>query len=339
MSDLKVIGMPLERIPIKTTKERDLLYFEGPLISLHRGPFGDPYIELWVDRDRLVDRWLMFRTTELDLARYVHGKVALRQIALTAPDAFFYVNDYSRSGEHRAALLPIAETPSEILPREGALHDPSLEPRQETDQVDQSILLSGSWEMSELSDLQRRYSQVYSLQSVLGVGQAPPPEKLSEAFANYNFNGGYVYKTAFDRFEHAVLFHKRPKFTAVHYASPGYIRLKVDSDDAARAGRAVRSFLESSEELRKAYDALHASLLAFGRETRDGDQVDGKQLEAWEKSLTPQVRALSGMLGLSYVALMYVAGNSIVSGFILASYFRRLKDLALLQFEERADIV
>ena len=334
------LGIRLQVTPAQLVEERVLMYFDGPLISLYRNGSDEPYIEMWADQgDDGSERWILFRTTELDLTRYVAGKVPLRDLVSAAPDGYVIVRDVNGNGVPSVSLVPISDIPEEIMPREGALHDRKFEPTAEDGHpVDQAILLTGSWDMPGLSELQRRYAQVYSLSSLISKrsdGSARPAN-----VHNYRFRGGYIYKTIYDKFEHMVMGAKRPKFTAVHYASPGYLRMQVDPEYAALVRDVVQTFIDNFEDIRALYDELHPKLLDFGKwiEATSGDP-DPAELKRFERGFAQPVSELADALNISLQALKDVAVDDSAAGYILASYYRRLKDLAFMQMDNRADML
>jgi len=60
---------PISTDPIRDlTFVRDILDFEGPLISEYDGPFGEPWIYRWCDCNDIAHRWMVYRVTDRGLA-------------------------------------------------------------------------------------------------------------------------------------------------------------------------------------------------------------------------------------------------------------------------------
>jgi hypothetical protein len=338
MNTLPRLGFPLPRMLVPLRKERDLMYFDGPLISVSRGPTNEPFIEMAVDRDDALERWMIVRTSELNLLKYIHRKVTLLEIVWSTPDGYVVLADYNSNGLAYVALVSLSDIPDEISPREGALHDPSFEPEETKARDKQAIFLDNKWDPAALSTLQRRYSQVYSFLSMVNTNDEDTQKQLERKFGNYKFNGGYVFKTVYDRVEHALLHTKQPKSLDFQVTSPGYLRFKVDPEDAARVRHALASFLHERNKITAIYDTVHRMLIEMRRKVDKHEMTEGQANEAYEGALTKPVKALADALQIPYKALMHVSSTSVAAGHILASYFRKIDELARLDEGGSAEI-
>lgn len=118
LEPLKPLGSPLRGEPVHLTQDHVLDYFEGPILSLYRNTAGEPYLEMWADRDVGRERWLLFRVTEQKLVEYLQQGVPLRDLVLGAPDGYVFVKDCDSVGSWSWSLLPVAEIPDGLLPGE-----------------------------------------------------------------------------------------------------------------------------------------------------------------------------------------------------------------------------
>lgn len=366
----------------KFSEERVLTYFEGPLIVLYRNEAKEPYVGLWVDKGTDgTNRWLLFRTTEPALARYLRRKMPLLDVLADTPDDYVFIRDINSNGVLGTWLVEVSEIPVEIRPQAGALHDPDFEPPYEGGVGEDAILIDGKWDMPKLSFLQRRYSQVYAICSLFGAknDNSEPalqaidtievpnrlhededvPDELEEESVDeevyddeeeeelalepdvkrprtidrYRYNGGFIYKTVYDQIEKMVPYERRPKLKAVHYASPGYLRLTVDEADAARTREALRTFIDDAEALSKSYDRVHALIVEYGKwKKKNIDNPHGEG--GWEADFRPYVERFSRSLNLSVEAILTVTVTYRVAGVLLASHYRKLQDLARLQLND-----
>ena len=58
----------------------DLIYYDGPLLSLVKDQHDQLYLYLWIDSDDACNRWLAFRVTEDLISQYKDGKLSLHDL-------------------------------------------------------------------------------------------------------------------------------------------------------------------------------------------------------------------------------------------------------------------
>jgi hypothetical protein len=56
---------------------RDLIYFDGPLLSHFKHPKGDDYLYYWCDCDEQANRWMVLRVTETSILWLTSGRWTL----------------------------------------------------------------------------------------------------------------------------------------------------------------------------------------------------------------------------------------------------------------------
>lgn len=105
-------------------KEEDLVWYDGPLLSLFRDPAGDAWLLLWVDvedGEHGWNRWLCVRVSEDRLASYRSGALGLCEMILDPTSGPTRILDLDgqihplRAWEGRASDLP-----NDYLPHQGA---------------------------------------------------------------------------------------------------------------------------------------------------------------------------------------------------------------------------
>ncbi|EDN65617.1 hypothetical protein BGP_0795 [Beggiatoa sp. PS] len=60
----EITGYLLEHFPLNLRDIVDLIYFDGPLLTLFENEYGDSYLYYWCDVDEQCNRWLVFRVTK-----------------------------------------------------------------------------------------------------------------------------------------------------------------------------------------------------------------------------------------------------------------------------------
>src|SRR4051812_36633663 len=96
--ELVKIGLALPKLPVRLEKVRDLVYFQGPLVSEFRAQNGDAYIYYWADADEEHHRWIVVRTSRRDLTLFVSGRLTAFELISSSKDGFAYLIDHDANG-------------------------------------------------------------------------------------------------------------------------------------------------------------------------------------------------------------------------------------------------
>jgi len=91
-------GFNIKKLPFELEKVGDLLYFEGPLMSVYRDYEDAPYIFDWVDSDDTFNRWLVYRIDNELLSDYVYGKATHFQLINNSFNNVIFVVDKNTNG-------------------------------------------------------------------------------------------------------------------------------------------------------------------------------------------------------------------------------------------------
>ncbi len=131
MNTISMLTLPGTRIDdnsLDTLKlVRDLVYFDGPLVSLYNNECGEPYVFYWCDRDKKCNRWLVTRVDPQILEGYLNQTVDALSIMTGSPDGFVYFVDLDNDlSVHPVHLCPTELIPNEYKPEAGAMFDPDL---------------------------------------------------------------------------------------------------------------------------------------------------------------------------------------------------------------------
>jgi hypothetical protein len=151
MQDL--VGYRLEHFPLNLRDIVDLIYFEGPLLTLFENEYGDSYLYYWCDVDEQCHRWLIFRVTQKTLRFYVTQKLSLRELILNPVDGFLYSLELDEELESRQTyLVQPKNLPPKYRPAVDSYYDFSKLDAEDTEA--KGLLLEKLWdEKHELSDL------------------------------------------------------------------------------------------------------------------------------------------------------------------------------------------
>jgi len=86
---METLGSAADPVPFAAlVRRRDLLAFDGPLLTQFEGPQG-PWLALWCDTDDVCHRWLFFRCSLEAIENYEQNDATLRRTILSAPSPVF----------------------------------------------------------------------------------------------------------------------------------------------------------------------------------------------------------------------------------------------------------
>jgi len=111
-------GQRIKIHPLASLERRsDLVYFDGPLLSLFENAQGEPFLFVWADVDAAANRWIAFRVTPEQLSSFLRKRITLRDLLLTPPDGYVFVSDMSGPGEFDSVwMLRVEDVPEAYLP-------------------------------------------------------------------------------------------------------------------------------------------------------------------------------------------------------------------------------
>jgi hypothetical protein len=305
---IKLQGVQLPSLPGELAWKKDLEFFEGPLLAEFRNAKQEPYLCLWCDTDRQLHRWLLFRTSESELIGYLAGKVSLRRLVENPRDGFLYVNDVNGEGRTQALrLLELAEVPTEYLP--GA-----------ASQNTQDVLITGRGELGyeSLSQFPRKYLQAYAFVSLFGKNGNPRQFSTSQKLTK-----GWVFHTLFEKMRRVP--EARADLDAIAFASPGYMRFKVNGETADDLRSMLRAYNEHRPNIRSWIQSVNS--WANGKREMD-DSTARRTLSMITKNL-----------GVELKMLLERANTPQRSVKIVASLVRRLEFLLMAHVRDTASIV
>lgn len=203
------------------------------------------------------------------------------------------------------------------------------------DELHSEIGIDGSWNLDDLSDFPKVYSSVYYfLYLAQNQFATDEPERRSHIFASYKWKGGYVYGTFFREIAKLIPPTHCPTIEAIKYASPGFIRLRLNRSTAESIGMAIDHFLEQQDELATYFkDAWE-----WNRRCNKLLDADRKPTPEDMQSLHHTTALFTAKLGAVNFDLLLknTAGDVLIASNIVLAYYRRLEELAHYRAEEKA---
>lgn len=107
---------------------RDLIYYEGPLLSHYRTDSGEHWLYYWCDLVDGFNRWMLVRTAERDIQYLVERRLSLDVLipnALILP--YVYIIESNNDGLHFAWKCDVDRVPDDYRPRKGTFLDMEIE--------------------------------------------------------------------------------------------------------------------------------------------------------------------------------------------------------------------
>ena len=117
-------GHIVDQLPLKLRHIIDLIYFEGPLLSVFKNESDDLYFYYWCDIDTDYNRWIIFRIIQQDLKEYLLGKISLSNLIVKPVDGFVYIVDIDDElNFHNVCIAKPSELPQSYVPKKDSLYD------------------------------------------------------------------------------------------------------------------------------------------------------------------------------------------------------------------------
>jgi hypothetical protein len=112
----RLVGVKINKLDFLPIKQGDLLYHEGPLLSVFKDALSDNfYFYKWSDRDEKTHRWLVFKVSHKALSQFFDKKLSLRQLITEQP--FSYLLDIDNNIEPiQIVIVSTPNMPKTYLP-------------------------------------------------------------------------------------------------------------------------------------------------------------------------------------------------------------------------------
>lgn len=303
---------------------RDLIAYDGPLLSQFVSDQGDQFLYYWCESDGLHNRWMVLRVDESTIVRLANGMIFLDMVIPgSARDGYVYILDMDGEGITQSIKLTLpSNLPLSYRPKPGHVLRPEyMHPANESFEV----LMDGSWSIENLRLFPEKFSNVYTLLYVTNVY----PESHQEG---YPWRGGFSVMHFRNWALSVIPKRARPRVAALSYASPGFIRFKLDLDTANSAAQCVRIYNTSKETIQTYYRALsqfiHDNSLNSIEDTYD---------ELWSRynrDLTDLARLLMQRFGpVKLASFQSTFQRPFEAAKVAMSFYRSVKELS--EFEEQ----
>jgi hypothetical protein len=94
----------------------DLLYFDGPLLSLYTNNKGQKLLFYWVDVDDDFNRWLVREINPSDVIKYLNKNISLYSLITSKVNSLYKVDIDNNIKFNNIELIDIDKLPENYLP-------------------------------------------------------------------------------------------------------------------------------------------------------------------------------------------------------------------------------
>ncbi|SEA39019.1 DUF6575 domain-containing protein [Bizionia paragorgiae] len=122
MEQVKETLIPKNSLP-KMIKIKDLIYFDGPLLSHFETIYNENFLFYWVDTNQDFNRWLIFRTSEELLDKYLEKKKSLLELMTDENIGNFYKVDIDNDlNYNNLSIIEFKDIPESYLPEKNSFY-------------------------------------------------------------------------------------------------------------------------------------------------------------------------------------------------------------------------
>jgi len=247
-------GNELNALPISDLSwKRDLIYFEGPLLSEFSSSTGETYLKYWCDCDENFNRWMFFKIKEQDRLRLVLGEKSIFEVITNQPDSFVFFADENNTNSTFKMVIS-TEIPLSYIPEEDSFLD--IDDYVEETNVT-SLIFENDWEFKELQDVYRKFTQVYDFLFVSNkvnknLGTAMP------------WQGGFSSVNFYNKIKELIPRSEQSNLNSIHYASPGYMKISSQREIANLVLKAIQDYSENKKNIDSNYSDLGNRIKELG---------------------------------------------------------------------------
>ena len=125
---ISVKSIQINKLDFHPKKVLDLIYFEGPLLSLYyEAESNKYYLYKWTDSDEQCNRWMILAITDFELLAYLTKKMSLKQLIIGY--SFVFLVDMNHLLETKQIMISnTQELPLDYLPNDDSFFDEDLSP-------------------------------------------------------------------------------------------------------------------------------------------------------------------------------------------------------------------
>ena len=333
----KLKGKKVSKKDLQHRWIEDIIYFDGPLLSLLKASTIQDYFYYWCDSNNYYNRWMAIPVTRQDILDYKSGKITTLELC-NKNNELLFVDINSDLEAKKGVIVLYDDIPEEYIPPTESYYDPDLSPSgcigQSPEMYD--LQLDGSWYLDELVGIPRLYSQLYSFMYTLkNISKDSVSNNAHRIFSTYPWKGGFSTVNFFNDLSSVIPSFHEPRVNSIEYASPGQIELELLKDVASSIKHMVNTSFKNKDELQKEAKNIKSFMAQHKLSKIDGNSEDLNLNDNIRVHLENKIFTFSHLMGIDQHAkkITNLSGNELVSIKIILSIYRR--NLKLFDFIER----
>lgn len=104
------------KLSLNLEKIADLLYFDGPFVSLFEDNEKKTYyLYRWCDADKNCNRWLIFKANHKQIKNYIDGNLSMREIVM-GTESFFLCDINNDIEYEHVYFITCSQLPASYIP-------------------------------------------------------------------------------------------------------------------------------------------------------------------------------------------------------------------------------
>lgn len=311
----------------------DIIFYDGPFLSLYRLDHGQDALYLWVDCNDDDSRWIIIDVTRGVLLNYLTKKTALLDVMRVSNNLITFDLSAGDQGFRRknAVKVTFDQIPSEYLP----LSDSFLDDDLATDDAKRlasespgksSLFLDGGLYLEDFAEIANGYKQIYSFIYLISqLGRSVLHSHFS--YLSEKWTGGYSAVNFFHGVEKFIPELHRPQVTSVQYNSPGHIDMSLLNSVSNIISKSAINTTNNFAECEHLYNDVY--LFFKNNEIsgfEDGDNIkESKVTQDQNKILDQYISQFCDLVKIERKSMDSLQLSNMAALRAILAYYRRLK--------------
>lgn len=313
----------------------DLIYFDGPFLSLYTKENGGDAFFFWLDTDGKKHRWAVVDVARSQLVEYLNAELSLQAI-LDSVESLFVFESTATGRRSNIKLLKPAALPSSYRPKsqsfltERIASAAAIALRDETTKRFELQFTGEEFFIEDLSRIPRLYEQLYSfIYGLTHIDRLAVREKVVSATKDWT--GGFSAVRLFSGLRAVTPTIHRARVADMYMASPGEIGMQLLPAMAKKIAESVEALGQHAVSADQRYRDCYAYFKEHGLGGfEDVDERRGENLTVTQQGdIQNFVGAFLDEMGLKEIAPAFSALEVDALGQLraLLAYYRRLRKL------------
>ncbi|KPY97712.1 hypothetical protein [Pseudomonas syringae] len=259
----------------------DLVYFEGPLLSLYRDEQGADLLYAWLDCTDKSNRWCVIPISRKMLRDYLETQITLRDVFIESSWIAIFHTGSSAKRRNSATLTCWNKLPQEYHPDEDSFLSPDIATEAAdkfAEEVSEAYFLGldGDMYIDDIAAIPKTYQQLYSfhygLEHLDRVAVRDTLDRLGSSWT-----GGFSAVHLFTGLNQVTPSIHRPQVMEMLFQSPGHIKLDLLPSLAKRIETSANQIHDSDSF--RALEEFYSATYRYFRENNIGGFDDERELQ------------------------------------------------------------